>query len=153
MAKYHKVIYIGKGVVDDNYTYGETYTAIEEGALFTIPDDYHTEYVFTIFPDDDGCSYRDWFILEGESMPDSYKPVENDTMWIVVYTDTYYPSILHFGTEEKANEWVDQYLKQYPNIVQDCDCFYIAEVKKHIKGADFDQDELTNNDVEHSVCR
>lgn len=137
---------------EDWLKFGKVYEAFEEydddyGDLFVLTDEKKEESSFTQEPDADGLDYTHWF--EVVSKEEHNLPL-GDTMWIIVNTDTYYPSILHFATEDLAKDWLADYLKD--NTRDEYDCYYIAKVTTHIKGLDF-KEELEKNDIEWSIKR
>lgn len=133
-------------------TFGKIYEAYEEddghyGMLYVLTSDDGDESTFTQEPDEDGLDYTYWFEILTEENEEEIQP---DTMWIVVHTDSYYPSILHFATKSEAEDWLEQEVDKYDE--QDYDCYYLAEVQTHIKGKNFDS-ELENNDIEWTIRR
>lgn len=132
--------------------YGKVYEATEYfdedcGMLFVITDEAQEISEFTQELDENGLDYTYWFNIVTEENEEETQP---DTMWIVVYTDSYYPSVLHFATKSEAQGWLQAEVDKYDE--QDYDCYYLAEVQTHIKGKNFDS-ELENNDIEWTISR
>lgn len=132
--------------------YGKVYEATEYfdeeyGMLFVITDEARETSTFTQEPDEDGLDYTYWFDIVTE---ENEEEVQSKTMWIVVHTDSYYPSVLHFAKKSEAEAWLQEEVSKYDE--QDYNCYYLAEVQTHIKGKDFDS-ELENNDIEWTINR
>lgn len=141
--------YFGSGEDYVSLTHGKTYEAYQEidsdgDLVYVITSDDGAEASYTVYPDSDGLSYRNWFTI--------VPPVNNKSMWIVVHTDQYYPSVLHFNTEEEAKAWVDKYTENFDEH-ENFYNFYITEVKQVIEGAKGFKEDLKKNDIEWTIDR
>lgn len=143
---------------DEDLVEGEVYEASQtfdwDGDLvYFITDSTGGSQSFTVEPDENGLSYKDWFTIVEKpvTMEEDVSTDKDNTKFVLIHMDTYYPSILHFDTHVEAKKWLDKHLKN-PYMGSEFSNFYIAEIKEvHVGEGNSAQEVFQDSNIEWNL--